>query len=84
MKIILLLLSFVFVSCVTANTGKRDLSGINEKPAQEQTLIEDKKRPHRNLSSHKGPACGSCYTCCKVEGYSDRECAEACSSDRQD
>ena len=45
MKTIILLLSVVFVSCVTANTGKRDLSGINEKPAQEQTLIEDKNRP---------------------------------------
>ena len=29
MKIILLLLSFVFVSCVTANTGTRDLSAVN-------------------------------------------------------
>ena len=32
MKIILFLLSFVFVSCVTANTGKRDLSGVNPQP----------------------------------------------------
>ena len=29
MKIIFLLLSFVFVSCVTANTGERDLSVVN-------------------------------------------------------
>ena len=29
MKIIILLFSFVFVSCVTANTGKRDLSAVN-------------------------------------------------------
>ena len=45
------------------------------------------KKNNRNLSSHKGsdnPACGTCYTCCKVEGYSSRECADACSSDRQE
>ena len=41
MKSIILLLSVVFVSCVTANTGKRDLSGINEKPAQGQTPDDD-------------------------------------------
>ena len=29
MKKIILLLSFVFVSCVTANTGERDLSAVN-------------------------------------------------------
>ena len=32
MKKIIFLLSFVFVSCVTANTGKRDLSGVNLTP----------------------------------------------------
>ena len=32
MKTILLLLSFVFVFCVTANTESRDLSGVNPQP----------------------------------------------------
>ena len=47
MKAIILLLSFLFVSCVTANTGNRDLSGINEKPAQEDTITVAHALLHR-------------------------------------
>ena len=32
MKVIMFLLSFMFVSCVTANTNSRDLSGVNPSP----------------------------------------------------
>ena len=73
MKIIFFLLSFVFVSCVTANTGKRDLSGINEKPAQEQTLIEDKKRPLMLVDDYD-----ECMIDCTANGGSTRGCHCVC------
>ena len=36
-SIILLFILVSLSSCVTANNGKRGLSGINEKPSQKQT-----------------------------------------------
>ena len=42
MKIIILFFGFVLISsCVTANTKKRNLSGINENPAQGRTPDDD-------------------------------------------
>ena len=76
MKKIILLLSFVFVSCVTADTGERDLSGINEKPAQEQTLIEDKKRPLMLVDDYE-----ECMIECKADGGSTKGCHCVCGWD---
>ena len=41
MKAIMFLLSFMFVSCVTANTESRELSGVNPKPLNEGDSISE-------------------------------------------
>lgn len=77
MKTILILLSFMFVSsCVTANTESRDLSGVNEKPDQKQTLIEDKKRPLMLVDDYE-----DCMTGCEDAGGTYKRCHKVCKYD---
>ena len=72
MKTILFLLSFMFVSCVTANTESRDLSGVKEKPGQEQTP-EDKTRPLMLADDYE-----DCMIDCKANGGSTSTCHHVC------
>ena len=51
MKAIIFLLSFMFVSCVTANTESRELSGVN--PEKETLAIED--NPSKVMLAHSSP-----------------------------
>ena len=62
MKIILFLLSFVFVSCVTANTGERDLSGVNPKP--ELSSIDNQFK--------------TCVSDCTAKGGLSFWCSDSC------
>ena len=73
MKALIFLLSFMFVSCVTANTESRDLSAVNEKPDQEQTLIEDKTRPLMLADDYD-----DCMIDCIDNGGSERGCHCVC------
>ena len=72
MKTLIFLFSFMFVSCVTANTESRDLSGINEK---NQTTIEDIKRPLMLVDDYE-----DCMIDCIANGGSTRGCHEVCFS----
>ena len=62
MKIILFLLSFVFVSCVTANTGERDLSGVNTEP--ELSSIDNQFK--------------TCVSDCTAKGGLSFWCSDSC------
>ena len=75
MKTLIFLLSFMFVSCVTANTESRDLSGVNEKPEQNQTTIEDINRPLM-LADY-----ATCMYGCQRDGGSEEECHDVCRTD---
>ena len=75
MKTILILFSFMFVSCVIANTESRDLSGINE-PEQNQTTIEDKKRPLMLVDDYE-----DCMTGCEYAGGTYKRCHKVCKYD---
>ena len=59
---LILLLSFVFVSCVTANTGKRDLSGVNIKP--ELSSIDNQFK--------------TCVSDCTAKGGLSFWCSDSC------
>ena len=74
MKTILFLLSFVFVSYVTANPESRDLFGANETPDQEQTPIEDKTRPLMPAFDYED----CIIDCIGKFGGSTRECHWVC------
>ena len=76
MKTILFLLSFMFVSCVTANPEGRDLSAVNEKPEQNQTTIEDKKRPLMLVDDVE-----DCMIDCEANGGSTQGCFCVCGWD---
>ena len=76
MKTILILLSFMFVSCVTANTESRDLSGVKEKPEQNQTTIEDINRPLMLADDEE-----DCMIDCIANGGSTHGCSCVCTSD---
>ncbi len=65
MKVFMIILSLMFVSCVTANT--RDLSAINPKTesARQTTL--------------KVADDDACTTSCEEDGHSPSDCSDACS-----
>ena len=62
MKIIFFLLSFVFVSCVTANTGERDLSAVNTEP--ELSSIDNQFK--------------TCVSDCTAKGGFSFWCSDSC------
>ena len=76
MKTILFLFSFMFVSCVTANPENRDLSGVKEKPEQNQTTIEDINRPLMLADDEE-----DCMIDCIANGGSTHGCSCVCTSD---
>ncbi len=70
MKAIMIILSLMFVSCVTANT--RDLSAIN--PQAESLKSEPVSTTPFKLADYD-----ACMTSCEEDGHSTSDCSDACS-----
>ena len=66
---IILLFCFMFVSCVTANTENRELSGVNPEPVNESDSIE---KPLMVADY------GTCVKFCTDAGGESSYCRRAC------
>ena len=71
MKAIIILLSFMFVSSVTANTETRELSGVNPEPLNESEPMSEK---HLKLVGDYE----DCMDYCTANGGSSRACHSSC------
>ena len=91
MKTILILLSFMFVSCVTANTESRDLSAVNTAEGKNINTAFNWKFWERNIlkpedaiqykeyESKDSPRLNNCLDNCECQGEdSERRCRAQC------
>ena len=74
MKAIIFLLSFMFVSCVIANTESRELSGVNPEPLNESAPIPEK--PLMLADDYE-----ECMEDCTTNGGSSKGCHCVCGWD---
>ena len=70
MKAFMIILSLVFVSCVTATP--RDLSAVNPK-------TEPLKSEPVSITPRKLVDYDACMTSCEEDGHSTSDCSDACS-----